>query len=157
MAILLVLECGGQQYTLLTKQPRVPIGDVAFPEIPAGMLDGDGNFSGAAAKELREETGLAIPSSELVDLTGLAYGDAYKGMYPSCGGCDEFLRLFLHRKEMTEEELTALQGKLTGLREEGELITLQVLPLDDLWQATPDAKALSALLLYSKLLAAGKI
>ena len=67
------------------------------------------------------------------------------------------LRLFLHRKEMTEEELTALQGKLTGLREEGELITLQVLPLDDLWQATPDAKALSALLLYSKLLAAGKI
>ena len=34
-----------------------------------GMLDGDGKFSGVAAKELREETGLEVDEQELVDMT----------------------------------------------------------------------------------------
>jgi ADP-sugar diphosphatase len=54
-------------------------------------------------------------------------------------------------------DLKALQGKATGLREEGELIKLQVVPFQDLWRTTSDAKSLSALLLYQNLLAAGAI
>jgi len=42
-------------------------------EIPAGMIDEE-SFSGAAAKEIQEETGLVIPKHELLDLAELALG-----------------------------------------------------------------------------------
>lgn len=77
----------------------------------------------------------------------------FPGIFPSPGGCDEFIRLFAYRKKMSKAELLALQGKATGLREEGELIKLQVVPLGLLWKTTSDAKTLSALLLYQNLLA----
>ena len=47
--------------------------------------------------------------------------------------------------------ITELQGRLTGLREEGERIKLELIPVEELWNKTPDAKALSALTLYSEL------
>ncbi len=50
----------------------------------------------------------------------------YRGMYPSVGGSDEFIRLFLFRKEVSVEEMAALQGKLGGCEEEGEVISLEV-------------------------------
>lgn len=58
------------------------------------QLDGEPNkqqFAGKAAKEMNEETLLEIKDTELYDLTYMAYGDKYKGMYPSAGGCDEVL------------------------------------------------------------------
>lgn len=50
-----------------------------------------------------------------------------------------------------------VQGKCTGNLEEGESITLKVIPLADLWKEAPEAKALSALALYDRLKAAGKL
>ncbi|CEP17950.1 hypothetical protein [Parasitella parasitica] len=41
---------------LLTLQPLIPIPHFNFPELPAGMLDGSGDFAGGAAKEIEEET-----------------------------------------------------------------------------------------------------
>lgn len=61
------------------------------------QLDGEPNnqkFAGKAAKEMSEETLLEIKESELYDLTALAYGSKYQGMYPSAGGCDEVTSLF---------------------------------------------------------------
>ena len=49
-----------------------------------------------------------------------------RGMYPTVGGSDEFIRLFLFRKAVTPEELRALHGKLSGCRDEGEVISLEV-------------------------------
>ena len=46
VGILVVLECDGTEYTVLTRQARVPMGTANLPEIPAGMLDGSGNFKG---------------------------------------------------------------------------------------------------------------
>lgn len=58
VAILVVLITPkNRKYTLLTRQARFPIGFDHFPEIPAGMLDGNGDFKGVAAKEMEEETG----------------------------------------------------------------------------------------------------
>jgi hypothetical protein len=48
-------------------------------------------------------------------------------MYPTVGGSDEFIRLFLFRKEVSAEEMAALQGKLGGCVEEGEVISLEVI------------------------------
>ena len=36
VGVLVILECDGKEYTLLTNQARVPIGHHALPEIPAG-------------------------------------------------------------------------------------------------------------------------
>jgi len=158
VGILVLLSCEGKEYALLTKQPRVPLGLDSFPEIPAGMLDGSGAFAGKAAEEMREETGIVIQEKDLVDMTTLAYGDKFKGVIPSSGGCDEFIRLFLFRKEVTPAELKDLMGKEgLGNRDEGEIITLDIVPLEDLWKVTADCKALSALCLYHNLSKAGKI
>ena len=54
VAILVLLECDGEQYTILTRQARVPAGYFRFPEIPAGMLDGSGHFAGGTRPRRRE-------------------------------------------------------------------------------------------------------
>jgi len=151
VAILVILHCEGRDYTLLTVQPRVPLGDFECVELPAGMIDGMGHFAGVAAKEMKEETGLDMNPEELIDLTQLAWSDKFPGILPSPGGCDEFLRLYLYRRTITRSELDSFEGKATGELEEGEMIKLKVLPLEQLWLSTADAKALTALLLYNKL------
>ena len=62
VAILFVLRCDedGEFYTLLTVQARFPTGKYSFPDIPAGMVDGNGDFVGVAAKEMKEETGFEV-------------------------------------------------------------------------------------------------
>ena len=112
VGILVILECEGEEYTILTRQARVPVGRHDLPEIPAGMLDGSGNFKGVAAEEMQEECNIVIAEDELVDLTGLAYGGKYRGMIPSAGGCDEFIRLFYVRRTVEREVLAELQGRL---------------------------------------------
>jgi ADP-sugar diphosphatase len=152
VGILVILRCAQQLFTIITLQPRVPTGLFQFPEIPAGMLDHSGDFAGIAAKEMKEECGLSISDTDpcLVDLTEFAYGDRFRGVYPSAGGCDEFLRLFVYHKDVSQEKLDKLKGKLTGNRDHGELITLKIVPLADLWKEAPDSKALSALYLFEK-------
>ncbi|MBY0359104.1 MAG: NUDIX domain-containing protein [Candidatus Obscuribacterales bacterium] len=148
VAMLVVLKCNGKKYVPLTVQPRVATGRFDFEEIPAGMLDGSGNFAGVAAKELQEELKLTINEADLVDLTELA---GYKGgYYPSAGGSDETIRIFYYEKDVTAEELAEMSGRLTGCLSESEQITLKIIELDDLWKL-PDSKSGMASLLYTKL------
>ncbi len=72
LAILPVLICNDVQYTVMTVQPRLPTGQFDFVEIPAGMLDGSGNFIGVAAKELEEELKLKVAANELIDMSQMA-------------------------------------------------------------------------------------
>ncbi|CAI6337270.1 unnamed protein product [Periconia digitata] len=163
-----------ETYTLLTIQPRIPSGSLAFPEIPAGMLDGSHNLGGKAAQEIREETGLVIQESEMIDMSALAtskvtldpssssyspgklsstlHEDIQNAMYPSVGACDESISLFLCQKRMARAKLDELRNKQTGLREEGETITVKVIPFSELWrEGGRDGKALAALGLYYSL------
>ncbi|KAI9271288.1 hypothetical protein BY458DRAFT_509523 [Sporodiniella umbellata] len=152
VSMLLILKTKGQSdRVILTLQPRIAVPHFSFPELPAGMLDGSGNFAGKAAEEIKEETGLTIEESELVDLTEMAYGNKWCGVYPSAGGSDEFLRLFACVKHMEESEVKKLEGKLTGLRNNGENITLKLVSLENAWKESPDAKLLSSLALYQAL------
>jgi ADP-sugar diphosphatase len=147
VGILCVLSCKGKRYTVLTVQPRVPAGRFEFVEIPAGMLDGSGNFAGVAAKELDEELGIKIPAAELIDLSATA-GHS-RGFFVSPGGSDETIRLFLYEKDVTEDELAAMHGKCTGVLEEGEQITLRVVALDDSILKIDDGKTIVSYALYT--------
>ena len=170
VSILLILHCGDQGWVVCTRQARVPIGKQNFLELPAGMLDDSGDFVGIAAKELEEETGIRLKTTDLTDMTALTYepigsqhpddveakvirnkSTPLKGMYPSAGGCDEFIRLMLYEKAVTQDELEDLQGKLTGCAAEGEKIVLELVRYEMLWRVTSDAKALASLLLFQNL------
>jgi ADP-sugar diphosphatase len=157
VGVLVILECEGVDYTILTHQARVPIGCSDLPEIPAGMLDGSGHFKGVAAEEIQEECHIVISEDELVDMTELAYGKKWRGMIPSAGGCDEFIKLYIFRRSVERDVINELEGRLTGLPEEGERIKLHLVKLNDLWRSCPDAKALSALTLFHELKREGLI
>lgn len=108
VAMLMILrpkDSRDERWVVLTEQPRVPAGSMKFLEIPAGMIDDSKTFGGAAAKEIEEETGFRIPASELLDLTELALQRSkmsepsmQNAMYPSPGGSDEFIPIFLWEK-----------------------------------------------------------
>jgi ADP-sugar diphosphatase len=148
-----------EEYAVLTVQPRIAAGSLGFVELPAGMLDDNGTFSGGAAREIKEETGLEIPEGELLNMTSLAINEGSHGeeqvqqaMYPSPGACDEFIPLFLARKKMARATIEAMKGKLTGLREHGEKITLKICRLDELWRiGARDGKTLAAVAIYEGL------
>jgi ADP-sugar diphosphatase len=155
-----------EKWTILTVQPRIAAASLGFVEIPAGMLD-DGTFAGKAAEEIEEECGLKVEESELINMSELALADVestMKGedpanvMYPSPGGCDETIPIFLCEKRMPRSQIQELEGKLTGLRDEGEKITLKLVKLQDVWKyGGRDGKTLAAMALYSGLKAEGKI
>ena len=154
-----------EKQVILTLQPRIPAGSLSLAELPAGMLDDSGTFAGGAAKEIEEETGLKIAENELTDLTSLGLPsddesgeNLQRAFYPSAGGCDEFVPLFLWQKRVPRDTLQQWQGKLTGLREHGEKITLMLCPLEKLWQCGGrDSKALAGYALYQGLKSEGKI
>lgn len=155
-----------EKHVILTVQPRIPAGTLRLVELPAGMVD-DGTFSGSAAKEIKEELGLSIPESELTNLSELAVPASSAGeegeklpqaMFPSAGGSDEYVPIFLHEKRVRRETLKEWTGKLTGLREHGEKITLKLVKLDDLWkEGGRDSKALAAYAMYEGLKRGGRL
>ena len=144
VAVLMIVEAAetGEKFLILTRQPRTPIGNSRALEIPAGMMDADNNFSDVVCKEIKEEVGLDVYPSEFVDLSGAFHGAA-TGMYPSSGGCDEFLRLFSWRKKLPMAKITEMHNRRTGNAEEGEKIRIEIVKWDSLVHST-DAKALSA-------------
>lgn len=145
-AIFPVISCGGKIFTILVHQLRLATGRKDLAEIPAGMIDG-GTFRGAAARELEEELGLVFAEDDLIDLCAELPGTS-DAIYSSPGLLDEKIAYYLAPKEMTSEQLAELQGKATGLQEEGERITLEVIPLSDLSYKTRDGKAFVAFALY---------
>jgi len=151
-----------EKHVLLTVQPRIAGGSLQFVELPAGMVDG-GTFKGSAASEIKQELKLDIPENELTDLTQLAIPEGRgeenpRAIWPSAGGCDEYIPIFLHEKKIPRAQLKEWTGKLTGLRDHGEKITLKLVKLEDLWwEGARDAKALCALALWEGLRKNGKL
>ncbi|KID87732.1 nudix hydrolase 14 [Metarhizium guizhouense ARSEF 977] len=153
-----------ERYVVLTVQPRVPAGSLSFVELPAGMVDDAGSFRGAAAKEIEEELGITIHEDELVSLNDLAAEaagqkeeeddgeDLPTAMFPSAGGCDEHITIFSCERRIPRSQLSEWNGRLTGLRSEGEKITLKLVPMKNLWmEGARDAKCLGALALWEAL------
>ncbi|KAJ4346022.1 hypothetical protein N0V95_005755 [Ascochyta clinopodiicola] len=182
VAVLIIVQPEGakgedEKHAILTVQPRIAAGSLAFTEIPAGMLDG-GSLKGAAASEIEQEARLRVEESDLINLSELALQDipttpwtaghatpatggsesVQNAMYPSVGACDEFIPILLCQKRLTRRHMDWLKGKATGLRDEGENITLKLVPIERAWrEAGRDAKALAAIALYENLKREGQI
>lgn len=160
-----------ERHVLFTVQARIAAGSLAFVELPAGMVDDEGAFAGTAAKEIKEELGMEIREKELISLTDLAFSTAPKkegkeeldeglpqATYPSVGGCDEYIPIYMAEKRVPRAQLGVWTGKLTGLRDEGEKITLKLVKMEDAWrEGARDAKCLSALALWEVLRREGKL
>lgn len=169
LVILVPEDAPEERYVVLTVQPRVPAGSLAFVEIPAGMVDGEGNFKGVAAKEIEEELGLVIKEDQLTCLSDLAVPSNNStsndndevlpaAMFPSAGGCDEHVTIYAHERRVPRAQLEEWTGKLTGLRDHGEKITLKLVAMGDLWkEGARDAKALAALALWEGAKREGKL
>ncbi|XP_059644817.1 nudix hydrolase 14, chloroplastic isoform X2 [Cornus florida] len=148
VAVLILLDSEGETYAVLTEQARVPVGRLIL-ELPAGMLDENkGDFVGNAVREVEEETGIRLNKDVMVDLTAFLDPSTGYRAFPSPGGCDEEISLFLYRGHVDEKTITELRGKETGIRERGELIKVHVVPYEKLWRMTADAKVLMAIALY---------
>ncbi len=135
VAVLVVLHADDRAWVVLTAQPRFPSGEFESVEIPAGMMDDHGDFIGKAAQEVQEETGLLIHAAALVVL-----GE----FFPSGGGSDENIRLYLYEQPATDAEIQAMHGRVAGAHHEHEHIRVLLVPLDELPRHTNDSKALLA-------------
>ena len=83
VAIMIRVKCLDHVHVIMVQQPRIPLGSLHVLELPAGMLDGSGDFVGVAQKELEEECGIKVMQNDLVELTGACGGLAMSG-----GLCD---------------------------------------------------------------------
>ncbi|CAN8238014.1 unnamed protein product [Cochlearia groenlandica] len=150
VAVLILLDSldDGETYAVLTEQVRVPTGKIVL-ELPAGMLDDDqGDFVGTAVREVEEEISIKLKKEDMVDLTAFLDPSTGHRIFPSPGGCDEEMSVFLYRGQVDQDTIRQLQGKETGLREHGEFIKVRVIPYRELWRRTADAKVLMSIGLY---------
>lgn len=145
IAVLYVLKCGRKRKAVIVKQARVPTGDPDFVELPAGVFDGDGNFVSAMLREIEEELHIKVSADKLQCLSDLA---GHKdGMFMSPGRCTERIVLFYVEEECDEARFAELEGRRTGLADENEYLTVDVVDLNRLY-SIPDAKTIAAVGLY---------
>jgi len=145
VAMLPVFVCGRRYYTALCVQPRLPTGQFDFVEVPAGTVDGSGNFAGAAAREIEEELHMTVSEKELIELGAATIRK--DGLWLSPGAADEMMRFYAFVKRVSKQWLAEVNGRCTGLLEEHEQITLKIAPLASLVDV-PDAKTIVAHALF---------
>lgn len=150
VGILVVLRCEGKPYLLLVRQPRFAISEQSSLEIPAGILDWTGDYRKVALSELEEEAQIKADDSELIDLMDFWYEGRSEGFAASCGLLDERIRLFAIEREVTPEQLKAMDGKDQQYTEEIEWIRTEVLPYEEAGHQFVDGKNLIAMFLYER-------
>ena len=156
VGVLVVLRCEGRKYLLLVRQPRLAISEQASLEIPAGILDWSGDYRKVALSELEEEAQIHADDSELIDLTDFWWKGSTPGFAGSCGILDERIRLYAIERDVTREQLEAMDGKNQTYVDENEWIRTQVLPYEEAAHKFIDGKNLIALFLYERWLASKK-
>ena len=154
--ILVALRCEGKKYLLLVRQPRFAISEQASLEIPAGILDWTGDYRKVALSELKEEAQIDAEESELIDLMDFWYQGKSDGFAASCGLLDERIRLYAIERDVTLEQLRAMDGKDQQYTEEIEWIRTEVLPYEEAARQFVDGKNLIALFLYERWLQSRK-
>lgn len=112
----------GNVYVVMVRQPRVAVGKMMW-EVPAGMIDGNGDVKSRMFDEIREETGLTVNVRSLVHHTDVR-------PYTSCGILDEKMELF--SMEVKPSILKSRTSFVCGNVAEGEVISnVEFISVDD--------------------------
>jgi ADP-ribose pyrophosphatase len=128
-----VVALDGDGLVIAVRQERAAVGEPALLEIPAGKIDAGEAPETAALRELEEEAG--VQAGRVVSLGVI---------YPSPGYTAERIHLFL------ATELVETAQSL----DEGEVVELERLPIEDALASTEDAKSIVALTRAQAVLAA---
>eukprot|EP00300_Choanocystis_sp_HF-7_P013460 c18307_g1_i3.p1 GENE.c18307_g1_i3~~c18307_g1_i3.p1 ORF type:complete len:276 (+),score=49.86 c18307_g1_i3:179-1006(+) len=149
VSVLLVLTYMGEDFTVVTVQPKVPTAKASFPEIPSAAVPKGSELD--TLKTIKRRTGLEIRQSDLINMTEHAFGNEYPGIIPCPSYSDEQITLWLCQLKVdSHHELERLrQAVMTDDNDNN--VALRVVPLADLWQIAPDGKSLSALIIYHHL------
>lgn len=147
----------GRNLIVAVEEIKLPVG-MAIIQTPAGMMDSSNSFRGKMIDELREETGIVLPTnivrftdvdrSHLLTDTLIEFDD----FYPSQGGCDEKIKVFACVVKKTSSEVRAMQGSIRGNKAEHEVIKVHLLPCT--WSAidkTKDSKLIVAASKFDRL------
>ncbi len=129
-----------------TKQLRMGSGKLEI-ELPAGMCDANGDVSGVAIKEIKEETGLSIPNAKHMLQLGATSRGINPNKKPSIGGTQEEQTYFYCKLSVSVEEYEEMRTKVYGCEQENETILLELVSLrdlDDFIRKTGDMKAMTA-------------
>jgi len=113
-----------EKYLLLVKQRRIAEGGFTY-EHPAGMVDGTKTPLEISIMEVKEETGLEVSASQLIDVT------PQRRVFPSTGTSDEAIYLYYCEIEMSAGEIQDLNNKEMGTDYEFERITTHILPFEE--------------------------
>jgi ADP-sugar diphosphatase len=109
-----------EKYLLLVQQRRICDGSMTY-EHPAGMLDSESDAASVAAREVFEETGIAIDKSQLVSVNREPF-------YPSTGTSDEAMYMFYCELELTSDQIQSYHNNVQGLLSDHEHINTFVVP-----------------------------
>jgi len=109
-----------EKYLLLVQQRRICDGSMTY-EHPAGMLDSESDAASVAAREVFEETGIAVDVSQLISVNKDPY-------YPSTGTSDEAMYMFYCELELSSDEIKSYHNQTQGLVSDHEYINTYVVP-----------------------------
>lgn len=109
-----------EKYLLLVQQRRICDGSMTY-EHPAGMLDSESDAAAVAAREVFEETGIAVEVSQLIKINKDPF-------FPSTGTSDEAMYMFYCELELTSDEINGYHNNVQGLISDHEYINTYVVP-----------------------------
>jgi ADP-sugar diphosphatase len=118
--ICLIDEKTKEKHLLLVQQRRICDGSLTY-EHPAGMLDSESDAAAVAAREVFEETGIAIEKQQLVRVNK-------EPVYPSTGTSDEAMYFFYCELEISAEKIASYHNSTQGLISDHEFINTYVVP-----------------------------
>ena len=157
VGLLLELVCieDESSWSVLVDKPRVPVGSVSALELPVGKIDyEDERLFGFEIAQIEEAFGLEINMNMLTNLSEAAYEYNHLnnelGMCPSPSVSGEHVKIMHLRKEISKDHLLMMRSKFSQQREEGALISLRVVPIQEMWKVSADMKIMCALFLLNK-------
>lgn len=142
-------------WSLLIDQPRVAVGAVSNLELPVGYYDeSQEKLIGGDVEMIEKACHISIYTSSLINLSE-NINDKNKsqndfGMCSAPGQSSNHVKLMVLRKDITKDELLSMRTQFSSQREAGDMVTLRMVPLAELWKVTSDMKVMCALFLYEK-------
>lgn len=117
--LIIVTDENGEEYVLLTEQPRIPTGGYK-EEIVAGMFDarsGKAVLNNVLKEEIKQETGLEFDGNIIYARLG--------EFTLSGGGCDEKVQLAVWHTQLDSAKIEELKAKQFGDQGSNEKIRLK--------------------------------